>query len=306
MTDFVKRDMYAEVSARIAAELENGAVPWVKPWRATAGKNQPANAVTGRPYSGCNVVLLWMASAAANWDRPAFLTYKQAQELGGNVRKGEKGTTVFFVKRLIVKDRDAPEGSDETKTIPMMKQYTVFNVGQCDGLPEKITTPATVAPRNTDSRDEIADAFIRTTLADVREGHGEAYYLPGADYVSLPAFTTFKSADHFYSVAFHEMGHWTGAKHRLARDLGNRFGSRAYAAEDLVAELTAAFLCAEFGFDGDLRHAGYIATWAKLLRDDSRAFFTASAKAQQAADHMRSLAIAEPAQQIAEPVAMAA
>jgi antirestriction protein ArdC len=112
--------------------------------------------------------------------------------------------------------------------------------------------------------------------------------------VSLPAFAAFKSADHFYSVAFHELAHWTGAKVRLDRDLSKRFGTRAYAAEELIAELAAAFLCAEFSFDGDLRHAGYIATWAKLLRDDPRAFLTACSKAQAAADYLRGLALAEP------------
>jgi antirestriction protein ArdC len=135
---------------------------------------------------------------------------------------------------------------------------------------------------------------LLSTRVDIREGQGEAYYVPSRDFVSLPAFVAFKSADLFYSTAFHEITHWTGHQTRLARDLKNRFGSRAYAAEELVAELGAAFLCAEFGFDGDVRHAGYIATWIELLKADKRAFFTACSKASKAVDYLRGLALAEP------------
>ena len=149
--------------------------------------------------------------------------------------------------------------------------------------------------RNPDTRDALADEFLRSTGADIREGHGEAYYVPSHDFISMPAFEAFKGADHFYNVAFHELTHWTGHKSRLDRDLKNRFGARDYAAEELVAELGAAFLCAEFGFDGDVRNAGYIATWIELLKADKRAFFTACSKASKAADYLRGLALAEPA-----------
>src|SRR3954466_8140970 len=147
--------------------------------------------------------------------------------------------------------------------------------------------------RNPDLRDALADDFLRSTWVYFREGHGEAYYAPGHDFISMPAFSAFKGGDHFYNVAFHELTHWTGHKSRLDRDLRNRFGSRAYAAEELVAELGAAFLCAEFGFDGDVRNAGYIATWIELLKSDKRAFFTACSKASKAADYLRGLALAE-------------
>ncbi len=142
---------------------------------------------------------------------------------------------------------------------------------------------------------KLADDFLRATGANIREGHGEAYYVPGHDYISMPAFEAFKGADYFYNVAFHELTHWTGHRSRLDRDLKKRFDSRAYAAEELVAELGAAFLSAEFGFDGDVRNAGYIASWIDLLKSDKRAFFTACSKASQAADHLRRLALAEPA-----------
>jgi antirestriction protein ArdC len=288
----MKRDLYAEVSARIIAELERGAAPWVKPWSVTSGQNVPQNAVTNRPYSGCNVILLWLARDRG-WATPRFLTFKQALEAGGNVRKGEHGTKVYFVKQLHVKDGDGEEA--EGRLIPMMREYTVFNVDQCDGLPDTIRAGKPMRVRNSDTRDELADDFLRSTGADIREGYGEAYFVPSHDFISMPAFQAFKGADHFYNVAFHELTHWTGYKSRLDRDLKNRFGSRDYAAEELVAELGAAFLCAEFGFDGDVRHAGYIATWIELLKADKRAFLTACSKASKAADYLRGLAIAAPA-----------
>jgi antirestriction protein ArdC len=147
----MKMDLYDRVTARILAELETGSAPWIKPWSATAGANVPCNAISNRPYSGCNVVLLWMA-ASAGYPLPRFLTFKQAQEAGGTVRKGEHGFKVYFVKQLAVHEKDE-QGDDETRLIPMMREYTVFNVAQCDGLPEKVIQPQPVKVRNKDQRD---------------------------------------------------------------------------------------------------------------------------------------------------------
>jgi antirestriction protein ArdC len=289
----MKRDLYAEVSAKIVAELEAGAAPWLKPWAATPGANTPCNAVTNRPYSGCNIVLLWMAQAAG-YRTPRFLTFNQALEVGGHVRKGERGTKVYFVKKLQVRDKDAHDDT-ATRIVPLLREYTVFNVDQCQNLPERIVAPGAVKPRNPDERSAAIDEFLKCTGASIREGF-EAYYLPGADFISLPRFEAFNSAAHFYSTAFHELAHWCGHKSRLARDLRHRFGERAYAAEELVAELCSAFLCAEFSIDGDLRHAGYIENWIGLLKTDTRAFFTACSKAQAAADYLRGLALAAPSE----------
>jgi antirestriction protein ArdC len=236
---------------------------------------------------------------AAGYRTPRYLTFKQALELGGHVRKGEHGQTVFFVKRLAVADKSPDAAEGDTKIIPMMKAYTVFNVDQCEGLPDRVMTPGEIKVRNSDERDATIDEFLTASGAEIREGHGEAYYRPGEDYISVPAFTAFKSAATFYATAFHELGHWTGHKCRLDRDLRNRFGEKAYAAEELVAELCAAFLCAEFSIDGELRHAGYIASWIKLLQADSRAFFTAASKAQAAADFLRKCALADETQEFA-------
>ena len=288
----IRRDLYTEVTSRILAELERGAAPWVKPWSATPGQNVPQNAVSNRPYSGCNVVLLWL-TRGQGWPTPRFLTFKQAQEAGGSVRKGERGTKVYYWKQLAIKE-EGENGEREDKLIPMMREFAVFNVAQCEGLPANVAEGKAARVRNPDTRDTIADEFLASTKADIREGSGEAYFAAGADFISTPAFEAFKGADHFYNVAFHELTHWTGHKARLDRDLKGRFGQAAYAAEELIAELGAAFLAAEFSFDGDVRHAGYIETWIGLLRQDKRAFFTAASKAQAAADYLRGLALAEP------------
>jgi antirestriction protein ArdC len=229
-------------------------------------------------------------AANAGYRTPRYLTFKQALELGGNVRKGEHGTKVYFVKQLQVRGKN-PDEEAAMRVVPMLREYTVFNVDQCENLPERITAPTMVKPRNHDQRDATIDEFLACSGASIREGFGEAYYQPSDDYISMPRFEAFKSAAHFYGTAFHELGHWTGHKSRLDRDLRHRFGERAYAAEELVAELCAAFLCAEFSIDGDQRHAGYIRSWIGLLKADSRAFFTACSKASKATDYLRDLAL---------------
>jgi antirestriction protein ArdC len=181
----MRRDLLSEVSARIIAELERGPAPWVKPWSATARQNVPQNAVTNRPYPGCNVILLWLARNRG-WPTPRFLPFKQASEAGGNVRKGEHGTKVYFVKQLQIKDGDGEESA--TRLIPMMREYTVFNVDQCENLPDSFKAGKPMRVRNPDTRDALGDEFPASTGADIHEGHGEAYYVPSHDFISIPAF----------------------------------------------------------------------------------------------------------------------
>lgn len=276
------RDVYQEVTTRILQQLEAGVLPWVKPWASTPGSNVPCNAVTNRPYNGVNIILLWLA-AGAGYPTPRFLTYRQAQQAGGHVRKGEHGFKVVFLKRIEVEDRKNP---DKTKTIPLLREYTVFNVAQCDGLPERIVSGPVQRTRNPSTRDELADEFVAATGVVIEDG-GEAYYVPSKDYISMPLFVSFKDADRYYNTLFHEMTHWTGHKDRCARDLTGRFGNAAYAAEELIAQLGAAFLCAEFAFNGECQDASYIAHWIKLLKDDNKAFFTAASAAQKAVDWLR-------------------
>lgn len=285
----MKRDLYADVTARILQSMEAGVIPWKQSWQ-SGGLPIPMNAISNRPYSGVNVLLFWL-SADRGYQRPRYVTFKQALESGGNVRKGEHGTTVVFFKQLKVADKAKESGE---KTIPLMRAYTVFNVAQCDGLPDHVTNGEMAAPLNQDQREAMAEEFIKASGADFREGVGNPCYVPSKDFISMPGFAAFKTSPDFYGVAFHELTHWTGAKHRLDRDFSGRFGTKAYAAEELVAELGAAFLNAEFGFEDTEGHAAYLASWIELLREDSRAIFTAASKASKAAEYLRGLAIADP------------
>jgi antirestriction protein ArdC len=238
----------------------------------------PGNASTGRSYSGINIPILWASADANGYPTHAWMTFKQAQDHKANVRKGERGTHVVFTKPVVFKGED-----DELEKRSMLREYTVFNIAQIDGftVAEKPLPPEP-------ERHATVDAFIAATNAQIRHGGDKACFVPSLDFINLPPASSFKSIEPFYAVALHELGHWSGFKPRLDRDLSARFGTRAYAAEELVAELTAAFLCAHLGIVGELRHAGYIENWLDLLRHDDRAIFTAASKASQAADYLRS------------------
>lgn len=299
------RNLHKEITDRIVARLQAGVVPWRQPWSSKGFGVMPRNASTQRAYSGANVLLLWSRAQESGFVAPLWLTFKQALELGGNVRKGEKGETVIYVSKIIKKD----DATGERRTIPFLKAYTVFNVAQCDNLPAEILEPGDRRVVNPGARDELADAFIDATGADYRHGEPRAYYRPIGDYVNLPAFETFKSSSAYYGTAFHELGHWTGAEKRLNRTFGKRFGDQAYSAEELVAELTSAFLCAEFGFDNDGQDAAYIASWIKFLTDHDKAIVAAAAAASRAVEFMREAAIAAPGDELEgelEPILEAA
>ena len=272
--------LYEVVTQNIIKELEVGAIPWVKPWKGGGLGALPANAATKRSYSGINIPILWHAADTRGFPTQRWMTFKQALDLKANVRKGEKGTHVVFTKQLTVKDAE----SEEKKKVGLLRAYTVFNVAQIDGLPtpEPITTnPAPIG-------NGLVDTFIASTKADIRIGGDRACFVPALDFIALPPQSAFNQPSSFYATALHELGHWSGHKSRLDRDLKSRFHEKAYAAEELIAELTAAFLCAHLGVVGELRHAGYIDHWIQLLKDDNRAIFTAASKASQAADYLRS------------------
>ena len=296
------RNLHKEITDRIVARLRNGVVPWRQPWSGQGFGVMPRNALTQRAYSGANVILLWSRAQESGFTAPLWLTFKQALELGGNVRKGEKGETVIYVSKVIREDDDGVR-----RAIPFLKAYTVFNVAQCDNLPAKVLDPnGAQRVANPNTRDDIADAFIAATGADYRYGEARAYYQPAGDFVNMPAFETFTNASRYYGVAFHELGHWTGADKRLARTFGKRFGDRSYAVEELVAELTSAFLCGEFAFDNDGADADYIATWIKLLEEHEKVIVAAAAAASRAVEFMREAAIAAPAGEELEELALAA
>ena len=279
-------DLYQHVTNSIIKTLEEGTAVWIRPWktsRVSKGSIMPHNFATGRPYSGINVPILWCRAADNGYAEHSWLTYQQATGAGGQVRKGEKSCTVVFTKKLAFKEED-----DTGRKVSMLRQFYVFNVAQIDGLKEP-----EIKPELPEAREANTETFIQKTAAQIKHGGNKACYIPSLDFVALPEFNQFRSPQHYYATALHELGHWSGAKHRLDRDLQGRFGTRKYAAEELVAELTAAFLCAHLGIEGELRHAEYIKSWIELLKHDDRAIFTASSKALQAADYLRSFSEAQ-------------
>lgn len=299
------RDMYKEVTTRIVAELESGALPWLQPWRGGAGviPSMPANAVSKRAYSGVNVFILWSAAIEHGYQSAQWLTYKQAIQLGGNVRRGEHGQAIIFVAKVPNKNAK-PDANGNEKTFSLMKTYTVFNVEQCDNLPAVLTTVAPLAP--VAELDSTYKAFVAATEARISNGGDKAFYMPSTDSIVMPPVAAFKTLDSYKATELHELTHWTGAKHRLARDFSGRFASEAYAFEELIAEIGAAFLCAHLGVVGELRHAGYVANWLKVLKGDNKAIFTAASQASKAADLLRSFSETETAEESDDNAAMVA
>lgn len=287
-----RASLYDEVTAKIIAQLEAGAFPWAQPWSSAAAvPGLPRNAVTGRPYSGVNVLILWGAVIEGCYPSQDWLTFRQALAAGGCVRKGERGQTVFYADRF-TPDREREGGEaqggeaqdGEPRSIPFLKRFVVFNAAQCDGLPERLTADATPLPER--EQHEQAEALIATTGADFRIGGARAFYDVGGDYVQVPPQPAFVHQIDFYRTALHELGHWTGAKERLARDQLGRFGTALYAREELCAELASAFLCAALGIVPTVRHADYLASWLAVLRADNRAIFKAASHASKAADYL--------------------
>jgi len=291
-----RRDIYAEVTDRIVTALEDGVAPWVRPWRSVGAFR---NGGTDRPYHGINTLLLAIETLAHGYDDPRWITYRQAKERGGHVRKGEHGTRIVFWKFLDRMQEDSQTGEKTLRRVPMARAYTVFSVEQCDGL-ELAELDRETLPE-TDRRADL-DGFLRATGAEIRHGGDVACYAPGPDKIALPAFGAFETPSGYYSTALHELTHWTGHSSRLDRNLRNRFGSQTYAAEELVAELGSAFLCQQHAVDGKLQHPEYLANWLQILKADTRAVFTAASKARQAAEFLTGLADPEPAAE-AEAVA---
>ena len=281
-----KRSLYDEVTAQIIAQLEEGIFPWVKPWNAgNAVTGLPRNAISGRCYSGINILILWGAVIDGGYPSQDWLTFRQALAAGGCVRKGEKGKTICYADRFTPDDERQKEGEgDAPRSIPFLKRFTVFNAAQCDGLPERLT--AEPAPLPDRELHDQAEALIAATEADFRTGGTKAFYNVGADYVQIPPQPAFTHQIDYYRTALHELGHWTGHKTRLGRDQSGNFGTALYAREELCAELASAFLCAALGIVPTVRHADYLGSWLAVLRQDSRAIFKAASQASKAADYL--------------------
>jgi antirestriction protein ArdC len=283
--------LYDEVTAKIIAQLEAGVFPWAQPWSAAAAvPGLPRNAVSGRVYSGVNVLILWGAVIDGCYPSQDWLTFRQAMAAGGCVRKGEKGETVFYADRFTPDNgRDQIEGGSESqgdtpRSIPFLKRFVVFNAAQCDGLPARLTADPVPLPAR--ELHERAEALIAATGADFRIGGARAFYDVAGDYVQVPPQSAFSEPLGFYQTALHEASHWAGAAARLGRDQSGRFGSALYAKEELVAELSSAYLCAALGIAPSVHHADYLGSWLAVLRADSRAIFKAASQASKAADYL--------------------
>lgn len=283
-----KGNLYEEVTARVVAELEQGRVPWVQPWGAgKAALGLPRNGLSGRPYGGINILILWGAVIAGGYPSQFWLTYRQALALDGHVRKGERGVGVCYADHFTpaAEIARAELEGDEPNAIPFLKRFIVFNAAQCEGLPPSLTAPAAPLPERMVHED--AERLIAATSADFRAGGDRAYYVPSADYIQVPPQPAFFEQINYYRTCFHELGHWTGHATRLARDLSGGQGSKLYAREELVAEMTSAFVCAALGIMPTVRHADYLGSWLEVLREDSRAIFRAASQASKAAEFIR-------------------
>jgi len=270
-----KIDIYQEITDRIVGALEQGAAPWLKPWaEGKCGGAGPHNAATGRAYNGIN----WLVLSCSSYTSDGWLTYKQAAELGGQVRKGEKGTHIVFWSFPKIQQADGT-----FQTVPFAKGYTVFNTQQCDGLdPAKLKGMEPVV-----AGDTSINALAARVGAEVRHGGSKAFYTPQGDYVGMPTVEAFSSPDAYDATLAHELVHWTGHKSRCDRAFGKRFGDDAYAFEELVAEIGSAFVCAQMGIAlENLQHSSYVASWLRVLKNDKRAIFTASSQAKRAAEFL--------------------
>jgi len=288
----MREDLYEKVTATIIAQLESGVTPWARPWKTNSvtikggsiGDIWPKNYATKASYSGINVMIAWIAAQNAGYTDSRWLTYNQAKKINAQVRGGEKGTTLYYADRFVPKkDR----GDENAKPVFFLKAFTVFNVAQIDGLPiEAPAAPVAVVTKEQRITAEIeaAQAIIAKTGAVIRHGGNRAYYQPSADSIQMPVEESFTERLDYYRTAFHELGHWTGHKSRLDRDLTGSMQTDTYAREELIAELAAAFVGAQIGVQPTTRHADYLGSWIKVLKEDSHAIFRAASAAQKAAD----------------------
>lgn len=285
-------DIYDSVTQQIVRQLERGVRPWMQPWSSghAAGPVSRPLRHNGERYNGINILMLWGTALEQGYDCPLWLTFRQAQQLGGNVRKGEKGTRVVYASTFS-KTEENDKGEAEERDIPFLKQYCVFNASQCDGLPERFYE--TAQPLNHELEPvEAASEFFRHTGAEIRDGGSRAYYSMGADVIGMPAIEKFHDAESHAATLAHELSHWTRHPSRLNRSFDQkRFGDSGYAMEELVAELSAAFLCADLGITPEVRedHASYLHHWLTVLKQEKRAIFTAAAHASKTVDYLNRL-----------------
>ena len=289
-----RRDVHRTVTDKIVAAIEAGANDYQMPWHKSV--TRPMNAATGKPYHGVNVVALWSVAASRGFRSGHWATYRQWQTLGAHVRKGERGAVVVFYKSVVPEKKGQDDDVEETIDQPRLiaRASWAFNVEQIDGW----EPPKPERPNEVEVRQNV-EAFIAATRADIRHGGDIACYDRIRDIIEVPypeqfvATKTSSATEGYFSVVLHELTHWSGAGHRLARNLRARFGDERYAMEELIAEFGAAFLCADLGIANEPRpdHASYVASWLRVLNKDRTALFTAANKASVAATFLSDFSV---------------
>jgi len=288
-----KDNIFDRVTQKIIADLEQGVRPWQKPWDSgmAAGRIIRPRRHNGEPYNGMNILLLWGAAIDNGFQNPTWMTFKQATDYGGHVRKGEKSSLVVYADKIVRTEEDASTGEDMEKIIPFLKGYNVFNAEQIEGLPEQFQfKPEPKPDGNIINRLEPVESFVRHTGALIRHGGNRAYYANSSDHVQMPPIEAFADAEGYYATLTHELTHWTKHPDRLARDFGRKtWGDEGYAKEELVAEIGAAFLCADLGITPETRadHAAYIDSWLQALKNDRKLIFTAASHASKAVEFLK-------------------
>lgn len=282
------RDVAAEITNLIIRKLEEGVAPWSRPWRVTGAGGRPLRHC-GTPYTGINTVYLWAIADANGYRSRYWMTYRQAEALGANVRRGESGSLSVYYSSFKKTEANPLTGAETEKNIRFLRHYVVFNADQIDGLPAYFYPGAEDDdPVDPSARQSAIDAFFGAIPADVRHGGNRAFFHPTLDYIQMPHPRSFKSMDHYASVRAHETTHWSGGTTRLARTFGKRFGDQAYAFEELVAEIGSGLVCAQLALPNALHdnHASYVAHWLGILRADKTAIIHAAAKAEQAFNYL--------------------
>lgn len=281
-------DLYKRITDRIVTALEAGTLPWRKPWKDGNGAAYgfPHNAVTGRAYRGINVWLLMMEAEEKGYQSTGWITPKAAKEHGLDFA-GQRTTEVVFWKKS-TRTVEGDDGTEQTKSFLWARSYRVLNLDQCEGDKSKLKGHNALAvPEEFDDVDDLTVAVSRALEIEVKHGGDRAFYQPSKDFICLPPLEAFDSDTVYRATLLHESVHATGHKSRCDRDLTGRFGTEAYAAEELIAELGSCYIQAALDIDMDTpNHASYLASWLRVLKDDSKAIFTAASKAQQAVDYL--------------------
>ena len=286
-------DIYQKVTDQIIAELENGNVPWIRPWR-DGEPPFPINALSGRPYHGINVPLLWNSADKQSFASDRWLTFHQVSALGGQVRRGEKSSLAVLYLPRTQEETDAlgkplldKDGEPKVRHFGIIREFRLFNLSQCDGLPQTLSEPFTRPAEPVETAEAIA---MKSGVTLHHRRQSKAYYKPATDLVMMPHPQQFESSEAYYATLLHKLTHATGHASRLNRDgitAGKHtFGDPTYSFEELVAEMGAAFLCAHVGIQSKLQHDSYIASWLKVLQQDKKAIFRASGLARNACEYL--------------------